>query len=132
MLNTPTLAAILVSALLAVLLYLTIPRSTTVGGGRLRIESPMLTWDFALSEIVEAVPANLNVLRTFRIGAVGWPFPPVGWLYSSDYGKLRALASSRRNLHILRFRNGVRLLVSFAGADSEVLSPAASGSYPAS
>ena len=128
----PTLPAVLTVsplALLALYLVLAMPRSTQVSGGSLRMQSPLKTWEFTLSDIVEAAPYRMEPLHTIRLFAVGWPLPPVGILRDRE-GRFRALASSRAHLHMLRFRDGRRLLLSLA--DAEALKPAALESYLAS
>ena len=108
---------VVVTALLAavsVTLVLAIPRSTQVRAGRLEIRSLLHTWTYPLSEIAGAEPVKLDPLRTLRLGASGWPLPPVGWMRDKAHGRFRALASSRANLHIVRFRDGRLLLVSLA------------------
>ncbi len=129
MLSLPVVLTVSLLALLALWLVLAMPRSTQLSGGSLRIQSPLKTWEFALADIVEAPPYRIELLHTIRLFAVGWPLPPVGILRDRE-GRFRALASSRTHLHMLRFRNGRRLLVSLA--DAEALKPAALESYPAS
>ncbi len=127
-----TLPAVLAVALLAVLarwLVLTRPRSTSLNHGLLRIQSYLKTWEFPLSEIAEAAPYRLDPLHTLRLLAVGWPLPPVGILRDRE-GRFQAMASSRAHLHMLRLRDGRRVLVSLA--DAGALKLPSLGSYPAS
>ena len=89
-----------------------IPRSTLVAGAELRIASLFHTWTYPLADIRHIEPARLRLLKTLRLGALGRPFPPNGWVWDSRYGRFRALASSRRDLYMLTLSNGSHLLVS--------------------
>ncbi len=106
--------AILVSiiGLLVGLLVGFTPYRTRILGSELQISSLLHTWRFSLTDVVRAEPAALSPWTTLRLGAVGRPFPPNGWLWSRTYGRFRALASSRRHLTMLTFHDGSHLLVS--------------------
>ena len=112
-----TLVLLMLVILAFSLVFGFIPRSSAVVDDKLRVISLLRTWDFPLQTLTHVEPARLNPLTTLRLGAVGWPLPPNGWFWNRTYNRFRALASRRRNLYMLRFRDRSPLLISLSTPD---------------